>query len=114
MVQGDNQTIKCSYSLPKGLPEEELKIQLQNIFSSNEHIMEEVEKGATKVGLTISRDEMIQSYDFITYVKTTVFRGNIISIEVKRWSRVCCIANDQIPSLTALMASVAKTGTPYR
>lgn len=68
--------------------------------------MKNIESGTMKLGLIINNDKTMQSADYLNYGKTPVFRGNIRGLETKRWSRVTCATNDQLPTLGNLMATV--------
>lgn len=70
-------------------------------------IMNEIEDGARRLGLIINRDENMRSADFLSYGKIPVFRGNIRGLENKRWSRVTCVSNDQLPGLGNILSTVS-------
>lgn len=59
-----------------------------------------------KLGLIINKDETLQSADFLIYGKVPIFRGNIKGIESKRWARVTCVANDQMPTLANTLSTI--------
>lgn len=76
MASGDNQIIYSNYTL-KGILEEELiQIKCKEIFEDNQDLMENIRKGASKIGLHIKEDETVQSADFMIYGKTMLFCGN--------------------------------------
>ncbi|QDZ59981.1 large protein [Harbour porpoise rhabdovirus] len=107
LAQGDNQVICTQYKLQPMRNEQELRIALNQIKENNDAIMSAVEVGINKLGLIINNDETIQSADFLTYGKVPIFRGNIRGLETKRWSRVMCVTNDQLPSMANVMSSVS-------
>lgn len=107
LAQGDNQVICTQYKIPTRLPEAELKENIQDAVRNNQNIMNAIEKGTDKLGLIINHDETLQSADYLNYGKVPVFRGNILPLEGKRWSRVTCVTNDQVPSLANVLSSVS-------
>ncbi|AID53192.1 large protein [Dolphin rhabdovirus] len=107
LAQGDNQVICTQYRLQPTRNEDELIYALNQIKDNNAVIMSAIETGVNKLGLIINNDETIQSADFLTYGKVPIFRGNIRGLETKRWSRVTCVTNDQLPSLANVLSSVS-------
>nr|WAK77186.1 MAG: RNA-dependent RNA polymerase [Rhabdoviridae sp.] len=107
LAQGDNQVICNSYKLPTSETEEELKSRIQEVMANNTAIMTAVSTGTGKLGLIINQDETMYSSDFLSYGKVPVYRGNILPLEAKRWSRVTCVTNDQLPSLSNVMSTIA-------
>nr|WNV51541.1 RNA-dependent RNA polymerase [Infectious hemorrhagic syndrome virus] len=107
LAQGDNQVICTQYMLSPSRDEKELKEKLKHIAENNGVIMDAIERGTNKLGLIINNDETIQSADFLTYGKIPIFRGNIRCLEGKRWSRVTCVTNDQLPNLSNVLSSVS-------
>ncbi|AJR28296.1 polymerase [La Joya virus] len=107
LAQGDNQTISTFYHLQPSFDDQELKEQLTNITKNNKAIMQAIESGTTKLGLIINQDETMVSADYLNYGKVPIFRGVIRGLHLKRWSRVNCVTNDQVPSLSNSLASCA-------
>nr|ASM90790.1 polymerase [Ord River virus] len=107
LAQGDNQTISTFYHLQSHFDNAELADQLDHICKNNKAIMNAIEQGTTKLGLIINRDETMVSADYLNYGKVPIFRGVIRGLHLKRWSRVNCVTNDQVPSLSNSLASCA-------
>nr|WHX01969.1 RNA polymerase [Perhabdovirus perca] len=107
LAQGDNQVVCTQYRVMPTRDDRELVSELEKIKTNNQVIMDAIEEGTNKLGLLINNDETIQSADFLTYGKVPIFRGNIRCLETKRWSRVTCVTNDQLPSLANVMSSVS-------
>nr|AYP67529.1 RNA-dependent RNA polymerase [Manly virus] len=107
LAQGDNQVICTQYRIPEGLDETSLIIQLDAASKNNFHIMEAIIRGTEKLGLIINQKETLISSDYLAYGKVPVFRGNIEPVESKKYSRVTCVPNDQVPSLGNAIAAVA-------
>jgi Mononegavirales RNA dependent RNA polymerase len=106
LAQVDNQVICTQYKVQKWRTEGELRENLKNVLTNNSMIMESIENGTTKIGLIINRDEMITSADYLNYGKVPIFRGNIQCLESKRWSRMTCVTNDQLPSLSNILSTI--------
>ncbi len=62
------------------------------------------------MGLIIHEAETMQSADYMTYGKVSVFRGVIYPHVTKRWARVTSINNNQIPGLASIGASAVTNG----
>nr|AHD46130.1 RNA-dependent RNA polymerase [Eel virus American] len=107
LAQGDNQVVCTQYRIMPTRSTLELQAELEKVKKNNQVIMDAIETGTNKLGLLINNDETIQSADFLTYGKVPIFRGNIRCLETKRWSRVTCVTNDQLPSLSNVMSSVS-------
>ncbi|AFH89680.1 RNA-dependent RNA polymerase [Vesiculovirus bogdanovac] len=107
LAQGDNQVICTQYKTRNHRDSIELHSALQDIQSNNDAIMSAIERGTTKLGLVINQDETMQSADYLNYGKIPIFRGTIRGLEFKRWSRVTCVTNDQLPTCANLMSSVS-------
>lgn len=107
LAQGDNQVICTQYKIPSRLPDQELRENICDAVRNNQNIMNAIERGTKKLGLIINHDETLQSADYLNYGKVPVFRGNILPLEGKRWSRVTCVTNDQVPSLANVLSSVS-------
>ncbi|APG78735.1 RNA-dependent RNA polymerase [Hubei diptera virus 9] len=106
LAQGDNQVICTLYKLQKYRTQEELQENIQRVVDNNNVILNRIIKGTERLGLIINRDETMQSADYLNYGKIPFFRGNLRNLETKRWSRVTCVTNDQIPTLANVMSSV--------
>nr|AJG39213.1 RNA-dependent RNA polymerase [Wuhan Louse Fly Virus 11] len=106
LAQGDNQVICTQYRTKKARSEEELKSALKQIVNNNQQIMDAIVRGTEKLGLVINNDETMQSADFLTYGKIPFFRGTLMCLETKRWSRVTCVTNDQVPTCGNLLGTV--------
>lgn len=107
LAQGDNQVICTHYRLRDFKDDRELSLLLNQVKGNNDAIMRSIETGTRKLGLLINRDETIQSADYLNYGKVPIFRGLIRGLECKRWSRVTCVTNDQLPTCANLMSSVS-------
>ena len=106
LAQGDNQVVCTSYKLSctKGGLEE--KSAIEGMKMNNGRLVRQILNSAGKLGLIINRDESIQSGDFLVYGKIAIFRGNMLSLDEKRYSRISCTSNDQIPSMANVLSSV--------
>nr|AXF38754.1 MAG: RNA-dependent RNA polymerase [Shelduck rhabdovirus] len=109
LAQGDNQVLNMHYKIPQGRDEAETRTFLQEVINNNESIMRDVETWTYRLGLIINKDETVQSCDFLVYGKVPIFRGNLLLPESKRWSRINCVSNDQIPSLGSILGTVGST-----
>ncbi|ACX83613.1 RNA-dependent RNA polymerase [Hapavirus ngaingan] len=107
LAQGDNQVISSFYSINFTYNEDELIRELNKIVQNNRIIMNAIREGANKLGLIINEDETMVSADFLSYGKTPIFRGVIKGLDPKRWSRVNCTTNDQLPSIGNTLATVS-------
>ncbi|UAX43327.1 polymerase [Bangoran virus] len=105
LAQGDNQTISTFYQLQSYFDDNELNQHIQSICKNNKAIMEAIEAGTSKLGLIINKDETMVSADYLNYGKVPIFRGIIQGLHLKRWSRVNCTTNDQVPSLNTSLSS---------
>ncbi|AEG25355.1 polymerase [Vesiculovirus perinet] len=107
LAQGDNQVICTQYKTKQHRTDHELRSALLQMKLNNDFIMEAIEHGTGKLGLLINQDETMQSADYLNYGKVPIFRGVIRGLETKRWSRVTCVTNDQLPTCANLMSSVS-------
>ena len=82
LAQGDNQVICTQYKLPNFDDDEDRVRELQNIVNNNQRIMDRIYEGARKIGLTINKDETIQSADLLIYGKVPIYRGNMMPLEI--------------------------------
>lgn len=106
LAQGDNQVVCTQYRIQPYRTEDELKVSLNRIVENNRKIMCFIEEGTKKLGLIINKDKTLQPADFLIYGKVPIFRGNIMGIESKRWARVTCVTNDQLPTLANTMSTI--------
>ncbi|USL85426.1 MAG: RNA-dependent RNA polymerase [Dermacentor reticulatus rhabdovirus 1] len=107
LAQGDNQVICTRYSLPDNLDLTTRQEELEKVFVNNMTIIDSITAGANKLGLLINQKETLIASDYLTYSKVPVYRGNIYPHEVKRYSRVTCIPNDQVPTVASAVSSVS-------
>ncbi|AJG39138.1 RNA-dependent RNA polymerase [Tacheng Tick Virus 3] len=107
LAQGDNQVICTRYKIPENLDLKGLRDELTKVFKNNMTIIDAITAGANKLGLLINQKETLIASDYLTYSKVPVFRGNIYPHEVKRYSRVTCIPNDQVPTVASAVSAVA-------
>nr|CAG9163313.1 MAG: RdRp L [Obodhiang virus] len=107
LAQGDNQVITTHYKTEPYQTEEELHMHINNIIANNNKIMDAILEGTEKLGLKINMDETIQSADYINYGKVPIYRGNILGLNQKRWSRVNYVSNDQLPSCSSILNSAS-------
>lgn len=107
LAQGDNQVICTKFKLQKTRTDQERDEAITGIIRENQNIMNSIEAGTTKLGLIINKDETLQSADYLLYGKVPIFRGSIRGLETKRWSRVTCVTNDQLPTLANTMSSIS-------
>nr|UNI73977.1 MAG: RNA-dependent RNA polymerase [brine shrimp rhabdovirus 1] len=107
LAQGDNQVICTHYVIAKGTPEENIEDCLQKMYENNNAIMSGIKRGIERRGMILNMDETMQSADYLNYGKYPVFRGCIKGLETKRWSRITCMTNDQLPTFATVMASIA-------
>ncbi|WAD86935.1 polymerase [Tupavirus incomtus] len=109
LAQGDNQVLNMHYKLPTHRTEEELDDCIGEIVRNNNYIMGEVDRWTLRLGLVINKNETMQSADFLIYGKVPIFRGNVTIPESKRWSRVNCVTNDQLPTFANVISTVSST-----
>ncbi|AJN08917.1 L protein, partial [Ekpoma virus 1] len=107
LAQGDNQIITTHFKTDPWVNTEQLEENLQRIQANNEMIMRAIARGAGKLGLVINQDETMQSIAYLSYGKVPIFKGNILGLPLKRWSRVTYCSNDQVPSASTLLSSVS-------
>ncbi|AMK09277.1 RNA-dependent RNA polymerase [Pararge aegeria rhabdovirus] len=107
LAQGDNQVICTQYKLQKVRTDDELDNCIQKVLKNNQRIMGNIIKGTERLGLIINQSETIRSADYLNYGKVPIFRGKIMGLESKRWSRVTCVSNDQLPSIGNIMSTVS-------
>lgn len=107
LAQGDNQVICTQYGTPPCRTKGELQDAIHGLVKNNQAILESIEEGTRKLGLIINQDETVQAADFLTYGKIPIIRGNIRGLDSKRWSRITCTTNDQLPTFANVMSSVS-------
>lgn len=105
LAQGDNQVICTKFRIRQHRTQEELSKNLRDIARRNVEVMTDITRGTVKLGLTINQSETMQSADFLSYGKIPVFRGTIYPVITKRWARLTCLNNDQLPGCASIGAS---------
>nr|WGC86355.1 MAG: RNA polymerase [Bat tupavirus CX3] len=109
LAQGDNQVLNMHYKIPSNRTDLELLECINEVVRNNNYIMREVDGWTQRLGLIINQDETMQSADYLIYGKIPIFRGNISLPESKRWSRVNCVTNDQLPTFANVLSTVSST-----
>lgn len=109
LAQGDNQVICTQYKLPEVRTQGETQEAIHNMVINNQVIMEAIKRGTEKLGLQINKDETLVSSEMMVYGKHVVLHGNFMGLDTKRFSRVSCVTNDQVPSLGNVMSTVSST-----
>ncbi|AJG39207.1 RNA-dependent RNA polymerase [Wuhan Louse Fly Virus 9] len=107
LAQGDNQVICSRYRLRQSRNDNQLLDNLNDVSKNNKLLMGRIAKGTEKLGLIINHDETMKSTEFLNYGKTCVIRGNIRNLETKRWSRVTCVTNDQLPTMANVLSTTS-------
>uniref|UniRef100_A0AAU7KZY9 Replicase n=2 Tax=unclassified Sigmavirus TaxID=1802944 RepID=A0AAU7KZY9_9RHAB len=107
LAQGDNQVICTQYKLRRERNNQQLKENIDDILINNKVLFNRISEGTSKLGLIINQDETMRSTEFLNYGKNCVIRGNIRNLETKRWSRVNCVTNDQLPTLANVMSTTS-------
>ncbi|QNM37830.1 RNA dependent RNA polymerase [Thrips tabaci associated dimarhabdovirus 1] len=105
LAQGDNQVISTQFKTQAYRTDDELMENLEGIKYVNQQVMDGINAGTASLGLTINKAETMQSADFMSYGKVPVFRGVVYPLVTKRWARVTCVNNDQLPSLGSVGAT---------
>lgn len=107
IAQGDNQNVVPQYTITNLMTEKTTKREIMNIWNNNASLMTRIQSATKSLGLKINQDEVVTSSELLIYGKIPIFRGKVIALESKRWSRVSSSTNDQIPSVsTAIAAAV--------
>ena len=108
LTQGDNQIVCTLFKKKETRTEGELREELNNMFTNNWIIMEEIENRSADLGLIIKPEETMVSADLLIYGKLPIFRVLMSGLGTKRWSRISCTSNDHnhIPSLASSLSSV--------
>lgn len=107
LAQGDNQVICSRYRLRQSRDPAQLVKNLLDVSQNNVKLMSRIAAGTGKLGLLINEDETIKSTEFLNYGKHCMIRGNLRNLETKRWSRVTCVTNDQLPTLANVMSTTS-------
>ena len=96
------------YKLPACQDPEVLRQHIGDVFiKNNNHIMDGITKGSTRMGLVVNRDETLQSTEILCYGKRMFFRGNLLPPDCKAMARTTSISNDQIPSFANVPSTVS-------
>ncbi|APG78857.1 RNA-dependent RNA polymerase [Xinzhou nematode virus 4] len=109
LAQGDNQVICTFYKLPKEKSHDIATAEIPHVWNNNKEIIKAISSGTKKLGLLVNEDETLTASNFLNYSKLLIFCGNMLSPVTKKYSRVTCITNDQIPSLGNVLSSVSTT-----
>lgn len=107
LAQGDNQVICCEYTVHPYTDVDDLVEELNRIMRNNEVIINRIREATASIGLRINEDETLQAADMLIYGKSIVYRGNFTCLEEKRFSRITCTTNDQLPSLSNILSTVS-------
>ena len=90
LAQGDDQIVRTLYKLPTCHDTEVLSQHIRDVIRHNDHIMDGVTRGSTKMGLVINRDETLQSAEILCYGKKILFRGNLLPPDCKAmFCKIC-------------------------
>ncbi|UYL94385.1 MAG: putative RNA-dependent RNA polymerase [Hattula rhabdovirus] len=106
LAQGDNQVIITKFLVADWRNEAELKGRLKSIINNNASIMDSITEGTGKLGLIINKEETLQSASMLVYGKNIIFHGCMLGLEEKRYSRVTCMTNDQLPTMGNMLSTV--------
>lgn len=106
LAQGDNLVIFTDYKLLSGVP---IREQITSIGENNSSIMRNIGASVKKLGLIIYEDETFTSGGFTIYGKVPLIFGNMINLETKKWNRITCVTNDQIPTICNVMGVISST-----
>jgi mRNA capping enzyme len=107
LAQGDNQVICTNYEINPSDTELDLEQNLKDAVANNAIIIERIRSSTAKIGLTINEDETLQSAGLLIYGKVVIVKGNIHVLTEKRFSRITCTTNDQLPSMANIMSTVS-------
>lgn len=97
LAQGDNQVICTVYQTRAFKTEADQREHIQGIIKNNEVIVDSIRRATQRIELRINEDETLQAADMLVYGKSIVYRGNFTCLEEKRYSRITCTTNDQLP-----------------
>lgn len=107
LAQGDNQVICSMYKLRPSRNPQQLQTNLADVCHNNRVLMRRIACGTSSLGLIINHDETMKSTEFLNYGKHCVIRGNLRNLETKRWSRVTCVTNDQLPTMANVLSTTS-------
>ncbi|AJR28499.1 polymerase [Rochambeau virus] len=105
LAQGDNQIVTTHFKTRKTRTSGELVESLIEIRRNNDILMQSIVNGTNRLGLIINDDETVKSTDFLIYGKVPIIRSQMKGLPIKRWSRVNCVTNDQLPSMGSVLSS---------
>ncbi|UAU42902.1 polymerase [Burg el Arab virus] len=108
LAQGDNQVVCTSFKLTN-TRNDHLQKHLAEVIEQNQKIMEDIKLGTADLGLIINQEETMISTEYLNYGKVPVYRGNICGLKMKRWARVNCFSNDNLPNLSNVISTVSST-----
>ncbi|AHX81844.1 RNA polymerase [Sunguru virus] len=108
LAQGDNQIV-CSQFRLTDIREDKVIEHIEEVKQQNKAIMADIESGTGELGLIINKDETMLSTEYLNYGKVPVYRGNICGLKTKRWARVSCYSNDNLPNLSNILSTVSST-----
>ncbi|AGO44084.1 L [Niakha virus] len=106
LAQGDNQVVITTYRPRTARNEAERLGIYKEIKENNRKIMEEVDRGAVKMGLRIKREECMQSIGYLNYGKIVIINGILYPLVSKRLARMSAISNDQLPTMANILSTV--------
>ncbi|UHK03015.1 MAG: RNA-dependent RNA polymerase [Hangzhou tipula scripta rhabdovirus 1] len=107
LAQGDNQVICTMYQVENSDDPVLRKDNIASIIKNNDVIIQSIRDATFSIGLKINEDETLQATDLLLYGKVIVYRGNFTCLEEKRYSRITCTTNDQLPNLGNTMSTVS-------
>ncbi|UAU42858.1 polymerase [Sandjimba virus] len=108
LAQGDNQVVCTSFKLTSIRDDQRAK-HIKEVLEQNRKIMEDIKIGTAGLGLIINQEETMVSTEYLNYGKVPVYRGNICGLKMKRWARVNCFSNDNLPNLSNVISTVSST-----
>nr|QRW41849.1 MAG: RNA-dependent RNA polymerase [Merida virus] len=106
LAQGDNQVLATRYTIRPHRSEQELVEHIQSAVYNNKAILDSVRAGTAKLGLIINENETLQSASLMVYGKVIMYRGLFTCLSEKRYSRVLCTTNDQLPNLSSVIGTI--------
>lgn len=111
LAQRDNQILITQYSLVTKGDDQIVDREIANIWENNKAIMDRIQKATGSLCLIINNDEVVISAELLVYGKVPIYRGKMIPLETKRWSRISSVTNDQIPSFANSIAGSTTSGS---
>ncbi|UAU42865.1 polymerase [Nasoule virus] len=108
LAQGDNQVVCTSFRLTSVRDDQRAR-HIAEVLDQNRKIMEDIKVGTAGLGLIINQEETMVSTEYLNYGKVPVYRGNICGLKMKRWARVNCFSNDNLPNLSNVISTVSST-----